>query len=55
MLMKQKELMGWHLITSQIIQRIAAYVNGRSKMESNDSLSLSLEIILEILENQLLF
>jgi hypothetical protein len=50
--MKNVEMMPWNVINEEFVSKISAYLNGSSKMESNDSLNLSLDIILAIMENQ---
>lgn len=52
LIMKNVEMMPWNVINEEFVSKISAYLNGSSKMESNDSLNLSLDIILAIMENQ---
>lgn len=49
-LMNYPNLLEWSNITKKFVEKISVYVNGRSKVENNDSLYLSLDIILNVLK-----
>lgn len=48
-LMSHPDVISWNDITRKFVDKMAVYVNGSSKMENNDSLYLSLNIILNVI------
>lgn len=49
------EVVSWEDITQKFVEKIAVYVNGSSKIENNDSLYLSLSIILNVMSRWFVF
>lgn len=47
--MGHTDVIEWEDITQTFVEKIAVYVNGSSKIENNDSLYLSLNIILNVI------
>lgn len=51
-LMDHEDIIDWKVdITSKLVEKIAVYVSGKSKLENNDSLYLSSNILLNVLTN----
>jgi hypothetical protein len=48
--MRHSGLVEWTEMTPEFVEKIADYVNGRAKFENNESLTLSLSILLAILD-----